>query len=310
MPINRSDLRSVSYWRDGQEPQRFYIGFCLFFSAIQDWALGQKELRLHNLNWSATCSYYSLVHAGRLLTFLALGDFPTQHRDLRKLLCATDEGRSENVRPGTDGYPYDWWLRKFCGGRYVRGSAPWPLAELRGMIVQYLLQLGVPSAERQLERFGSLFSTAAPLRSDSNYEALLIAHEHRHVSMSSAFEDLAKCMNSASESQVSFVVETFSAFLRNDPDLGTERPAYASFLRDYLEVRLLPGIQRKLEALPEVHQRIREFLGPLTRVEIEASYSHLEEAVSREMFEGKASKMRSFRSGIDRLCREVRRELD
>ena len=84
MPINLSDLRSVSYWRDGQEPQRFYIGFCLFFSAIQDWALGQKELRVHNLNWSATCSYYSLVHAGRLLTFLALGDFPTQ----RIAICA------------------------------------------------------------------------------------------------------------------------------------------------------------------------------------------------------------------------------
>lgn len=242
MPINLSDLRSISYWRDGQEPQRFYIAFCLFFSAIQDWALGQKELRLHNLNWSATCSYYSLVHAGRLLTFLALGDFPTQHLELRKLLFASDERGSDNVRPGTDGYPFDW-LRKFCGARLVRGPAPWSLVELRGMIVEYLLQLGVASAERQLERFGSLFSTAAPLRSDSNYEALLIAHEHRHVSMSSAFEDLAKCMNSASESQMSFLVETFSAFLRNDQDLGTERPGYATFLRDYLELVSFQGFK-------------------------------------------------------------------
>lgn len=178
------------------------------------------------------------------------------------------------------------------------------------MIVQYLLQLGVSSAERQLERFGSLFSTAAPLRSDSNYEALLIAHEHRHVSMSSAFEDLAQCMNAASESQMSFVVETFSGFLKNDQDLETERPAYATFLRDYLELRLLPGIQRKLEAVPDMQQRIRELLGPLSQVESEASYTHLEDAVSQEMFEGKAGKMKSFRQGIDRLCREVRLELD
>ena len=128
--------------------------------------------------------------------------------------------------------------------------------------------------------------------------------------MSSAFEDLAKCMNSASESQMSFVVETFSAFLRNDQDLGTERPGYATFLRDYLELRLLPGIQRKLEAVPDVHQRIRELLGPLSRVENEASYTHLEEAVSLEMFEGKASKMKSFRQGIDRLCCEVGREFN
>lgn len=59
-----------------------------------------------------------------------------------------------------------------------------------------------------------------------------------------------------------------------------------------------------------MHQRIRELLGPLSRVENEASYTHLEEAVSHEMFEGKAAKMKSFRQGIDRLCREVGRQFD
>ena len=66
---------SLGYWRARPErvPQRFYVAFCLLMSSLQDAILGQKERQSHNLNWSATCSYYSLVHGGRLLCFLALG---------------------------------------------------------------------------------------------------------------------------------------------------------------------------------------------------------------------------------------------
>jgi hypothetical protein len=314
MLIDRSAVRSISYWCDQHEPERFYISFCLFFSAIQDWALGQRELRCQNLNWSATCSYYSLVHAGRVITFLALGDFPKSHFNLRALFSATHEARSDFVRPGADGYPFNW-LRGFRGGAAGRGRAQsadpprWPLVELRRMIVQYLLRVGVSSADERLRRFGYLFSTAAPLRSDSNYEALLIAHEYRHVSMSSAFEDLARCMNSAAESQMSFLVETFSAFLQSDPDLGTERLAYSSFLRNYLTERLIPGVDKKLEVHPDVQQRIREILDPLSRIETGASYRHLEEAVSLKMFGRKARLMNRFQDGIDELCREVQRHI-
>jgi len=57
-------------------------------SSVQDLILGQKEQESNNLNWSATCSYYALVHGGRLVCFLGLGDYPMQHAELRNLLSA------------------------------------------------------------------------------------------------------------------------------------------------------------------------------------------------------------------------------
>jgi hypothetical protein len=56
------------------------VALCLLMSSMQDYFLGLKESEEGNHNWAATCCYYSLVHAGCLLVFLALGDFPMSHK--------------------------------------------------------------------------------------------------------------------------------------------------------------------------------------------------------------------------------------
>jgi hypothetical protein len=93
-PDGRSNLPSLEYWRVHPDrlPQRFYIGFCLLMSSVQDFILGQKEQKSRNLNWSATCSFYSLVHGGRLLSFLGLGDYPRQHSELGDFLSGSNNG--------------------------------------------------------------------------------------------------------------------------------------------------------------------------------------------------------------------------
>src|SRR2546427_545251 len=109
MPIERNEIGSLAHWRARAErpAQRFYLAFCLVTSSVQDLFLGLEERENSNLNWSATCSYYSLIHAGRLLTFLALGDFPTSHKALRSLL--SEEPREAQDRPWPHGgYPFDW----------------------------------------------------------------------------------------------------------------------------------------------------------------------------------------------------------
>ncbi len=126
MAIDRTTLASMVYWRGDRQPQRFYVAFCLLMSGLQDWALGQMEKRERNFNWSGTCSYYSLVHIGRLLVFLAVGDFPTSHARLRTLLLAGSIGSTQMLH-SPDGYPFDW-LGEFFEGkqqldRRIRRSA-------------------------------------------------------------------------------------------------------------------------------------------------------------------------------------------
>lgn len=306
MPIDRASLFSVAYWRPDRQPQRFYIAFCLLVSSIQDSLLGFKERSSQNLNWATTCSYYSLVHAGRLLTFLALGDFPTSHASLRNLMSSSTDTASRRAYRTPDGYPFDW-LREFSGpaGRNLeRPAAATPPAgfpDLRDSIVQYLTQIGVDQAVVRLDEFGRILSAAGPLRSDSNYEALLIAHEYEHTVVSSAFESLAKYMGNAAESELPFVVDTFNSFVQSDPDLATDRAAYYGFLRKYLNHRLIPSVRRKLHGFPDIEAKLTEITSRIHTPAGEARYDHLEHMVSMDIFSDKARLMTRFQNRIKQL---------
>jgi len=305
MPIDRTTLPSVIYWRGGRQPQRFYIAFCLLVSALQDWALGQKEQREQNLNWSATCSYYSLVHTGRLLVFLALGDFPKSHAELRTLFFP-DPTRSPRPRRSPDGYPFDW-LREFAQGRFLTTGAAQPsrhvggLADLRQAVVDYLERIGVEPTTEHVNRFGSVFATAAPLRTDSNYEALLIAHEYRHETMSSAFLQLAHCMRDAAESAMPLAIEAFSHFVLSDPDLDDQRQAYQRFANAYLHERMKPAICRKLLRTPEIKALVTQMIQRVQIPDTPADFHHLEQAVSLHIFGDKARLMDDFQRRIEEL---------
>lgn len=307
MPIDRTTLASMVYWRrdPDRQPQRFYIAFCLLMSALQDWALGRKEEREQNLNWSTTCSYYSLVHVGRLLVFLALGDFPTSHAKLRTLLLP---GSIELVRSRrqADGYPFDW-LREFARARIpdaaaaTRTTPVGELADVRRSVIRYLEQIGVGAANERVSRFGSVFATAGPLRTDSNYEALLIAHEYRHMTMSSAFEELARHMGGAAESAMPLAAEVFSRFVMDDPDLSDERQSYQRFANAYLHERMEPAIRRKLSNTPEVEELVARMIQRIQIPDAAADFSHLEQAVSLHIFGNKARLMDGFQRKIEEL---------
>lgn len=252
MATDRASLASVAYWRGERQPQRFYIAFCLLMSSIQDALLGLKEEESANLNWSATCSYYALVHAGRLLTFIGLGDYPTSHADLRRLVGRTTRQQRPRAQRG-DGFPFDW-LRGFRaetipgtpqGNSNRWADNPGEYLELRNSIIEYLTGIGVERAPERLEQFGTILGATADLRNDSNYEALLIAHEYEHVKMSSAFKDLAREMAAAADSNLPFVEDAFRCFLCADPDLETDRPRYCAMAQDYLATRLSIVVYRR-----------------------------------------------------------------
>lgn len=309
--MEREKLASLSYWRSPTErpPQRFYVAFCLLTSSIQDRLLGLKEQKDNNLNWSATCSYYSLVHAARLLSFLALGDFPTSHGVLRRLLLE-EAGGARNRPPPHDGYPFDW-LRGFTQvaelehtwGRPRVGAAN--IESFRSVILGYLLEIGVRDAAVKLARLGRILDAAAPLRNNSNYEALLIAHEYRHIRVTSAFERLAEYMAQAAESSVPFAIEAFNRFFRNDPDLATNHEAYASFLYHYLHERILNAVQRKLRGYADLAEKLTEVVALIDAPCAAARYDHLEDQISIGIFGQKARLMYDFDSKIESLARIV-----
>lgn len=149
-------------------PQRFYVAVCLFMSSIQDWLLGLKEKQTNNLNWSATCSYYSLVHGGRLLCFLAFDDYPTQHQELRQLLGGTLQ-ESRRRSGGNDGYPFNW-LSEFAritqeaNRRHPVERPLGDIGKLREMLGAYLETMKVPDARRRLDKFGRVLDAAEPRR--------------------------------------------------------------------------------------------------------------------------------------------------
>lgn len=310
MPTDRVNLPSVAYWRGGRQPQRFYVAFCLLMSSIQDSLLGLKEQGSANLNWSATCSYYALVHAGRLLTFIALGDYPKSHAELRRVVGIT--GQHPRRRPrARDGFPFDW-LRGFSveaspGSPQNEPSAAPPSAggsiDLREALVQYWTDTGVERAAERLNRFGAVLEAAGELRNDSNYEALLIAHEYEHVTMTSAFECLARDMAAAADSNLPFVAEAFTRFLRADPDLEPDRGGYSAFARDYLEDRLVLAVDRKLGGYQDLKKKLRATVARIDVPSTGIDYHDLEHKVSLDIFGGKARLMGAFQGRIEELRR-------
>lgn len=268
-------------------------------SSVQDLILGQKERESNNLNWSATCSYYSLVHGGRLLCFLALGDYPKQHAELRDLLS----GRQQRQR--RDVYPFDW-LRGFVQQRNTGADQRERTLDLLGMILAYLDQVNVPDARQRLTRFGEVLAPASALRNDSNYEALLIAHEFRHETISPAFADLSSHMSSAAEATLPFLIDAFNGFRFHDPDLPEnrdQRDQYETFLHVYVRDRIGNAIRRKIAGSTQLERNLEDTLLRLGTHPTADHYEDLEEQVSKSMFEGKARLMREFVNRINDLAR-------
>jgi hypothetical protein len=305
MVDDRNRLPSLEYWRTPQQraPQRFYMAFCLLMSGTQDWILGLKERESQNLNWSATCSYYSLVHGGRLLCFLALGDYPKFHGPLRDLMNA----RTRKDRQAySDGYPFDW-LRGFTSiaddGRQARKvpGEGWALVDLRQMIAAYLETIEVADASRRLDEFGKVFRAAGPLRNDSNYEALLIANEFRHVVMTDAFDSLSQGMARAAEASLPLFIDTFNGFLRRDPDLPEDRRAYQSFLHEYLHSRLGDAMHRKLAGTQALEIRLRDMATRIETLDIAEPFDEIERQIAMDVFGNKTRLMSEFMSRIGHL---------
>ena len=135
----------------------------------------------------------------------------------------------------------------------------------RRAIISYFERLGFAEFESGLNRFGEVLKAAARLRNDSNYEALLIAHEYEHARMSFAFTRLAEALCAAADVTAHFLRDAFSVFVAHDPDLESNREAFQAFLYDYLHRRILNAVAQKLEGYPRLIAQLGEFVAACSR---------------------------------------------
>lgn len=303
MHRSRTSLESLRYWRATQhkQAQRFYVALCLAIASLQDGFLGSRERRRGNLNWSATISYYSLVHAARFLLFISLGDFPRSHDRLKRFL----EGDSD----GSGRYPFDW-LTKFSGetAGLVRWSQPdevftRPADEpsgwhLLGIVESYLRDLIGPDAPKRLHTFGHIFSRAKGLRNEANYEALLIAHEQQHR-ITPAFERLAEAMSRAAR-QIAhpLLAEALLAFIARDSYMSSEQDRYRAFLHDHVRRFVEPELSRKLMPDGGLVLDLRTFLESYRDEGDPVDYQALNFSISEQFFGGKSSLMTRFERSV------------
>jgi len=249
-----------------------------------------------------------MVHAGRLICFLAVGDYPTAHAKLREVFSSdvTQRTSRSGVNPG---YPFDW-LRDFSAraeGRLLepRRRAVRGASEALPLVSEYLGRVGIIGATDRLERFGAVLEASGRLRNDSNYEALLIAHEYHHQSITSAFQNLSHHMAAGSESALDFAVDAFNGFRKHDPDLPEDKLAYEAFLHEYVRDRIGEATRSKVASEPTAEARLADVLQRIGTRPMSTHRQDLEEYISRVVFEGKASLMTDFERRIGNLARRV-----
>lgn len=227
-----------TYWQES--PQRvsehWYISFCLMASAIQDFLSGSVLRDSGNLNWAVTCRYYSMVHTGRLLSFITVGDFPTQHRSLQDIY----DGDAMQIRPvGFD------WLSRFPGSGCSR-----PRVEVYALLaeMQQLAKLTPDAAsfESRLQSFGRRMPHLASLRNDSNYEALLIAHEQNHIRVTDLFRRMEKAASVAASEAIELSSTAYCTYMEGHPLLEADRATYLAASNHYVQEVMKPRITAKL----------------------------------------------------------------
>jgi len=306
------------FWEQNSEYQdrKFYVAFCMLESTLSNYAVA-RDLHVHNkLDWACTTYYYSLVHALRLICFMAKGDFPRRHDKLAELFKGeTSRGK---------------WLTNFlrqCQNSGVNvNETDFSLQD----IISALSSGTASETERKFRRWGEILDKARDLRNDSNYEGLIIAHEHAHIRVTEDFRNLALVLKKAAEEILPEVIIIFRNFIdqhgRRDYWYAflnyQERLEGVYYLKDVLKYKLLgragiiwspqeSEIQHSTAIFDisngeQIIRDISEWLQPLRLNAIENVLAEeVRENIQFGIFNEKRSLMKSFREDIAELGRII-----
>ena len=322
------------FWSHSDESrsQRFYVALCEFTSALLDYAtgtdlLGRKAISpstwrldgtppdMGRLNWASTCLYYSLVHMGRTVVFLPLGDFPRGHNELAG--CFVPESDDSQTDPRVcptcnrpfgrrKTKPTDWLCNVTRGLRDRDERITGVHAALPELIHFWR---GLPGNDRDpqeqventLQRFGTALRRAKELRNDNNYEALLIAHEYDHEVMTEAFKALATAMKGLADKWLESLGVWFARYLqaRTGEQWDCAPEAKIGFAKPFLKDGVLGAIE--VWYGPETARAVGDFMRPIAALPEpadRASADKIDRGVNFDMFSPKKSLMQGFEKKV------------
>lgn len=302
------NFSSNQYWTPSPEKiaQKFYATLCLFISAASDFAVGLDLRDDNTLNWSVTASYYSIVHSTRMIVFAAVGDYPKGHGVLASLFSG---GRCIPNWLGE-------WLKHFDPPGFepynrVGHRARFTLDELSHY---YKEELNLPNSDESFRTIGNILKNAKKLREDSNYEALLIAHEYHHEEITECFKELSQEMSKGAGICLEVAAKCFQSYVENDATLEKDRQAFKYLTERYIQKRIYDSVrERNGESILE---RVKEYVNPLEEIfsgqqqkpessEVEKRYLQLESWVSLSDFSEKTNMITDFKNKIDTLRENI-----
>lgn len=293
---------SFAYWQtgDARAKQCWYVSFCLMMSSVQDRLTGLALYESGNLNWATTAFYYSAMHAGRLLFFVCCGDYPMQHRDMNAIL----EGGGGRAKVD--------WLKKFhtyIGTPGVAGGVDeksTTATDLRASLMD-VVTASFPGSDVAVQRFTPLLPEFKNLRNDSNYEALLVAHERNHFLVTETFRRLAGAADRASAIGVAMAIALYLEHLRTAPQFQAEQGHFLSAHRLYLRGRFEQSLSEKFEGSRRALAALREAIaaltvpdGPLGELETEEAEAFLD-PIMYGQFGGKQGLMDRWKGDVASL---------
>lgn len=302
-----SNFQSNRFWNrnDKTTAQKLYIALCLYTSAASDFAVGFDLKESGKLNWSTTASYYSLFHSARLIIFLALGDYPKGHKDIQLLF--TSEASESNNRAFSCS-----WLKTMKKDPSISDfdSEQSEKFTFNQIITYYKNILKFTDSYLLFNSMGKILNNAKDLRNDSNYEALLIAHEYDHQKVSKYFLDLSNAMSDGSKLSLKIAAKCFEHYANNEPSFESKRDIYKFFIQEYITVRLYSSIITRTgdKSIPEVKKctKVLENLiaqnHHFTDIEnVDHQLNKLNNLVSFREFDPKQKLMEKFKKEIDKL---------
>lgn len=273
-----------TYWQESNKriSQHWYISFCLMMSALQDYLTGLFLYEKDNLNWATTCFYYSMVHAGRLVSFCITGTYPTQHLHLRKLY----DNQSVSLN----------WLNQFIKNRTIQDTT---VNDFLQGASEFLETLGdSDQTSKKLKTFSEQLCSLGELRNDVNYESLIIAHEKYHNLVTEVFWDLSDAALQVSLNATSLAILTYKTYILKSSLLNDRREAFKCISNEYVSQRLKKYTQEKIKDSSECKKDLSKFCVDL-KFEIDAKKdskqaSEIKKQISMTAFEPKMLRMSQF----------------
>ncbi|WP_414752683.1 HEPN domain-containing protein [Anabaena sp. CCY 9910] len=263
-------------------------------SAASDFAVGIDLKNSGKLNWSTTASYYSIFHSARLIIFLALGNYPQDH-NISQLFARN----SANTRD-----PLKLNALKFNSHQVA----------LTTTISDYYKDLlNLPNSEFLFNSMNEILSNAKKLRNNSNYDALLMAHEWHHINVTNDFVKLSDSMSNGAKLCLKIASNCFENYIIYDAEIRQNREKIKYLVKNYIVRRLYPSISERIQDKNVLNtvilctQRLENISNEFEiNTDIENQLNEFEKSFLISNFSQKKNLMDNFNTDVQTLAVKVK----